>query len=149
MPCSSDPLDITRDGIPIPLSNLFDSGRLTQILWDHKKISFDAYLKARFSGGKLDFSHVDDKMVSSEIQPDEQSRFTDAFGKFEKLDWSQIHVDKGLDYKEYHGAIGPRYRHKKTYKFRVSEKFRCHGYREGDSFVVIGFETDHKSSDRG
>jgi hypothetical protein len=65
------------------------------------------------------------------------------------LPWDQIHTDKGLDYKEYHETIGMHYRGVKTYKFRASQKFRCHGYREKDSFVVIGFETDHKLSDRG
>jgi hypothetical protein len=88
-------------------------------------------------------------MGFSRIQSAEQSLFVDTFRKFEELTWDQIHDDKGLDYKEYHGIIGTCYRDIKIYKFRASQKFRCHGYREKDSFVVIGFETDHKLSDRG
>jgi len=52
-------------------------------------------------------------------------------------------------FKEYQNTINQNYRHMKTYKFRVSQKFRCHGFRKNDLFMVIGFETDHKRSDRG
>jgi hypothetical protein len=146
---SVNPLNIIRNGINVPLLNLTCSGELTELLWANDQISFESYLKARFSGGKLDFSRVDDKMGFSGIQTAEQSLFLDTFRKFEELPWDQIHTDKGLDYKEYHETIGMHYRGVKTYKFRASQKFRCHGYREKDSFVVIGFETDHKLSDRG
>lgn len=146
---SVDPLNIIRNGINVPLNNLTCSGKLRELLWTNKQISFKSYLIARFSGGKLDFSKVDEKMGFSEIQPTEQSSFIDTFRKFEERSWDQIHTDSGLDYKEYHGNIGIRYQGVKTYKFRASRKFRCHGYREKDSFFVIGFETDHRLSDRG
>jgi len=108
---SADPLDIIRNGVNVPLTNLTCSGKLTELLWANNQISFELYLKASFSGGKLNFSMVDQKMDFSTIQSGEQPIFID--------------------------------------KFRTSEKFRCHGYREKDSFVVIGFETDHKLSDKG
>jgi hypothetical protein len=146
---SVTPLNIIRNGISIPLLNLTCSGELTELLWANDQISFESYLKAKFSGSKLDFSMVDDKMGFSGIQASEQSLFLDTFRKFEELQWEQIHTDKGLDYKEYHETISTSYRGVKTYKFRASQKFRCHGYRKNDSFVVIGFETDHKLSDRG
>jgi hypothetical protein len=146
---SMDPLNIIRNGVNVPLLNLTYSGKLTEFLWAIRRISFESYLKARFSRGKLDFSRVDEKMDFSGIHSAEQSLFVDTFRKFEELSWDQIRTDIGLDYKEYHGTIGMPYRDIKTYKFRASQKFRCHGYREKDSFVVIGFETDHKLSDRG
>lgn len=146
---SSDPLNIIRNGINVPLLNLTCSGKLTEYLWAKNQISFESYLKARFSGRKLDFSRVDEKMGFAGIQSTEQSLFIDTFRKFEELDWDQIITDRGLDYKEYGGVISRAYRNLKTYKFRASEKIRCHGYREKDTFVVIGFEIDHKLSDRG
>ncbi|MGZ8173683.1 MAG: hypothetical protein ACXW1Z_02995 [Methylobacter sp.] len=146
---SVDPLNIIRNGINVPLLNLTCSGKLTEHLWANEHISFESYLKVQFSGGKLDFSRVEQKMNFSVIQSTEQSLFIDTFRKFEELTWEQIHADQGLDYKEYRGTIGRDYRAIKTYKFRASQKFRCHGYRENDSFIVIGFETDHKLSDRG
>ena len=103
----------------------------------------------RFSGGKLDFSRVDKKIGFSEILPSEQSIFIDAFIKFESLTWNQIYSDNGFDYKEYKESINETYRNINTYKFRVSQKYRCHGYREKNLFFVIGFEIDHKLSDHG
>lgn len=146
---SSDPLNIIRNGINVPLLNFTCSGKLTEHLWMNDQISFESYLTTRFSGGNLDFSKVDKKMGFSGIQTAEQSLFIDTFRKFEELTWAQIITDRGLDYKEYDGVILKTYQDIKTYKFRASEKIRCHGYREKDTFVVIGFETDHKLSDRG
>lgn len=146
---SLNPLNIMRNGINEPLLNLTCAGKFTEFLWNKNKISFESYLKVRFSGGKLDFSKVDEKIGNSEIESSDQSLFLDTFRKFEELTWDQIHADKGLDYKEFHENISQSYRNVKTYKFRVSQKFRCHGYRENNSFVVIAFETDHKLSDRG
>lgn len=146
---SLDPLNIMRNGIDESLLNLTCAGKFTEFLWNKNKISFESYLKARFSRSKLDFSRVDDKIGFSRIQTAEQSLFLDTFRKFEELSWDQIHTDNGLDYKEYHETINVLCQGKKTYKFRASKKFRCHGYRNKDSFVVIGFETDHKLSDRG
>jgi len=147
---SIDPLNINRNGVNIQLLNLTCSGKLTEFLWDNNQITFELYLKARFSGGKLDFSRVDKRMGFPMIQSAEQPLFIDTFRKFAQLTWEQIYIDKGLDYKEYHEIIDMRYcGGRKTYKFRASQKFRCHGFRERDSFVVIGFETDHKLSDRG
>ena len=146
---SSDPLNIMRNESNVPLLNLTCSGRLTEYLWANNTISFELYLKSRFSGGKLDFTKVDEKMGFSWVQSAEQSLFIDTFRKFEELTWDQIYADKGLDYKEYSGNLAKVYKDKKTYKFRASEKIRCHGYRKNNSFVVIGFETDHRLSDRG
>jgi hypothetical protein len=148
-PASSDPLDILRNGKHVPLLNLTRSGRLREVLWDDKQISFELYLKARFSGGKLDFSTVDKKKGFPEMTSEEQSLFIDTFRKFEELTWNQILTDKGLDYKKYHDNIGMRYQNITTYKFRASQLLRCHGYRKNDSFVVICLETDHKLSDQG
>lgn len=146
---SSDPLNIIRNKINVPLLNLTYSGKLTELLWTKKLISFESYLKTRFSGSKLDFSKVDKGIGFSGIPSAEQSLFIDTFRKFDNLTWPQIYSDKGLNFKKYQDNICMRFQNKITYKFRASEKIRCHGYRENDSFVVIGFEIDHKLSNRG
>jgi hypothetical protein len=146
---SSDPLNILRNNINIQLLNLTYPGKLPNILWTNKRISFESYLKAQFSGGKLDFSRVDEKIGFSGIEPKEQSLFVDTFRKFEILTWEQIHSDSGLEYKKYSGTTPVSKGSTISYKFRASKKIRCHGYRENDSFIVIGFETDHKLSDQG
>jgi len=146
---SANPVSIIRNGTNLPLVNLTLRGTLTEHLWESGQISFESYLKSRFSGGKLDFSMVCEKMGFQGIQTAEQALFVDTFRKFEELTWNQIYTDIGIDFKEYHGNLDQRYHHRKTHKFRASQKIRCHGYRENDSFIVIGFEIDHQLSDQG
>ncbi len=146
---SINPLNVIKNGENIPLFNLMNSGCLSEFLWDKEKISFELFLKSQFFKEKLDFSQVDKTMDFSVVQPSEYNIFIETFKKFNKLNWEQIYNDKGLNYKEYHGMIGTKYRGMRTYKFRVSQKFRCHGWREKDRFIVIGFETDHELSNRG
>jgi len=146
---SSNPLEVQKNSERTCLHNFTVPGVLTELLWSGRGISFEAYLRSRFGRGKLDFSRVDPSMGFELVQPSEQGLFVDTFRKFEELTWDQIYINKGLDYKEYHGSVGRNYRALKTHKFRASEKIRCHGFRQGDRFVVIGFETDHKLSDQG
>jgi hypothetical protein len=146
---SCHPLYILRNGTNIPLVNLTSSGILSELLWDQKEITFESYVKTRFAGKRFDFSKVEKNMGFSDIQTQEQDLFVDTFRKVEKLTWDQIYSDDGLKYKEYHGQLSESFRGKKTYKFRASQKIRCHGYRENNLFVVIGFEVDHGMSDRG
>jgi hypothetical protein len=148
-PRSVNPLCVEKNGVLNQLLNLTRTGELTEHLWSTNQISFEDYLKCRFSTGKLDFSRVDEKMGFEGIQKTEQDLFVDTFRKFNEQTWDQIYSNKGLDYKEYRDNVGTQYRGMKTYKFRASQKIRCHGYRERDRFVVIGFETDHKLSNRG
>ena len=148
-PTSLNPLDIMRSNVTVSLTHLTQKGRLAEFLWNSRQISFEVYLKSYFSGSKLDFSEMDQKFGFSTIEPSEENIFNNAFKKFTALNWNEIYEDKGLDYKEYQNTINQNYRHMKTYKFRVSQKFRCHGFRKNDLFMVIGFETDHKRSDRG
>jgi hypothetical protein len=146
---SCNPLNILRNGTNIPLLNLTCSGILTDHLWSNKKITFESFVRARFTGERFDFSRIDKSMDFSRIQAQEQDLFIDTFRKVEELTWGQVYTDRGLNYKEYHRVINESFRDKKTYKFRASQKIRCHGYRENDLFVVIGFEVDHRMSDRG
>ncbi len=144
---SSTPLNIDRSEVIVPLLNLTSPGELREYLWSKKKITFQKYVQARFSVGKLDFSNVEKRLGFDLVQQsDQQSLFIDTFAKFEKLAWEEIYKDKGLCYKEYSNDFFGK---KKTQKFRASQKLRCHGYRDNESFVVMGFEVDHKLSDDG
>lgn len=146
---SCNPLHILRNDTSIALVNLTSSGILPKLLWDQKEITFESYVKTKFTGERFDFSKVENKMGFSEIQVQEQDLFIDTFHKITALTWDQIYSDNGLKYKEYHGQLNESFRGRKTYKFRASQKIRCHGYREDNIFVVIGFEVNHKMSDRG
>jgi hypothetical protein len=148
-PTSANPLEVTKNGTPIQLLNLTQVGELTQHLWNEERISFAAYVKSKFSGGKLQFLKVDPQWGFETVQNDKQDLFITAFEKFNELTWEQILKDNGLNYKQYNNSFSRDYKGKTTYKFRVSGAMRCHGYREKDNFIVIGFETDHSLSDKG
>ncbi|NLD91596.1 MAG: hypothetical protein GX639_02895 [Fibrobacter sp.] len=145
---SYSPIDILKDGSTISLTNLTRDGELTEYLWKERSISFELYVKTKYSKGKLDFSQVDSGLGFKCIDPNDDRRYLDSFELIESLSWDAIYSHTGLDYKQYHSKIASKYNFK-TYKFRVTEKMRCHGYRSGDRFVVVGFETDHKLSDIG
>jgi len=142
---SFSPIVLKKQDEEIVLMNLTAAGELTDHLWETREISFEALLKSKFPGGKLDFTHTE----NFSVQVDQQSLLIDTFLKFEKMSWEQIYTDSGLNYKEFHGVIDYRCKGVKTYKFRASGKIRCHGYREKNTFFVVKFETDHKMSDKG
>jgi len=142
---SFSPIFLKKQNEEIALMNLTATGELTDHLWETRKISFEAFLKSKFSGNKLDFTYTE----NFSVQIDQQNLLIDTFLKFEKMSWDQIYTDSGLNYKEFHSVIDFRFKSVKTYKFRASGKIRCHGYRERNTFFVLKFETDHKMSDKG
>ena len=64
-------------------------------------MSLKRYITTRFSGGKFDFSLIDDTHGFSLIDDENQNEFIDSFRKFKELDWNAIATDNGLDYKTY------------------------------------------------
>lgn len=146
---SSDPLIVSINKNQIDLKNLTNTDAFVEYLWSVGEFTFEDYIKSKFSLEKLNFSHIDEMMGFDQIESSEFSVFIDAFRTFNCLSWTEIYSHTGLNYKEYKGVISPRYKNVQTFKFRVTQKIRCHGYRDGESFIVIGFELDHKLSDRG
>ena len=64
-------------------------------------MSLKRYITTRFSGGKFDFSLIDDTHGFSLIDDENRNEFIGSFQKIEELDWDAIATDKGLDYKMY------------------------------------------------
>lgn len=60
-------------------------------------MSLKRYITTRFSGGKFDFSLIDDTHGFSLIDDENQNEFIDSFRKFKELDWNAIATDNGLD----------------------------------------------------
>ncbi len=147
---SHHPLLITKDGVVVRVENLTKPGLLTEMLWENNRISFKSYLLARFpKKGRLDFTKVESSMGFDILAETDYATFIDTFRRFEKLSWEDIYIDKGLNYKEYKGKRISHNFPGKSYKFRTSRKYRCHGFRSDETFVVIGFEIDHQLSDNG
>ncbi|RLA70977.1 MAG: hypothetical protein DRG24_06135 [Epsilonproteobacteria bacterium] len=71
------------------------------------------------------------------------------------MSWDDIKNSDGLEYKQYKPNKKDDwfrktiYSSKDIYKFRITQKYRCFGYRDMDKFFILRFEIDHKKSDKG
>ena len=136
----------------ISVDNLYDKFHFLELRRNRKGLSFKEYVKLKFVDTKLDFSLIDDKfgfaLFSTTV---EENAFLSSFEKFIKMSWDDISKDDGFEYKPYkdQGLFKRKYNDKNICKFRTSQKYRCFGYRENDTFYVIRFESDHKLSDKG
>lgn len=151
----NDPIIVQKDGADIPVRNICDEKQLYAILFELGELSFKEYIISRFSGSKLDFSRIDDRNGFSLINQENQKEFIDSFRKFIELDWCEIMTDNGLDYKNYN-----KNRKSKDYfpddlwqkgikKFRITQRYRCFGYKDNGIFYVLRFDLDHGLSDVG
>ena len=110
------------------------------ILFERGELPLKKYITTRFSGGKLDFSLIDDTHGFSLIDNENQNEFIDSFRKFEELDWNAIATDNGLDYKTYNkNKKSKRYFSDEQWKkgikkFRITQRNRCFGYVDNGIF---------------
>jgi len=143
-------LVVMRGETEILLNNLLKEEDYFETARDRDIISFEDYCIRKFTGGKLDFSTISKKEGFSLITREEENLFLDGFRKFTILSWPEIGRDKGLFYKEYNDNMEHfKSFNRKIYKFRISKKYRCFGYREGDIFHVLLFDLTHDLSDDG
>ena len=149
------PVVVTKDGVAIPVGNIWNEKQLYSILFERGELPLKKYITTRFSGGKFDFSLIDDTHGFSLIDNENQNEFIDSFRKFEELDWNAIATDKGLDYKTYNkNKKSKRYFSddlwkKGIKKFKITQRNRCFGYVNNGIFYVLRFDLNHELSDVG
>lgn len=126
------------------VDNVFNKGLMTP----------DEYFAARYST-RFNFSRIKKNYGFNLVDNANVGLFNAAFKKFEKLTWSQIKEDNGLDYKEFtknkntKGFFSNDEWSKGVKKFRVNDKIRCFGYVENNVFYLLRIDLDHKLSDLG
>jgi hypothetical protein len=145
-------LQVIKNQEGISIDNLYDKLHFLELMKSRDEIEFEKYIRQRFRGSKLNFAFTSKRsgfglLNSSEVK----NAFLSSFKKFEKMKWDDILKDDGFDYKPYkdQDLFKRKYNDKNICKFRTSQKYRCFGYRENDTFFVIRFESDHKLSDKG
>lgn len=154
-PYEKNPIVVTKGEETTWVGNIWKEKQLYSILFERGELSLEQYITIRFSGGKLDFSLIDDTNGFSLIDDENRSEFIDSFRKFEELDWSGIVTDKGLDYKAYNkNKKSKRYFSddlwkKGIKKFRITQRNRCFGYVQNGVFYVLRFDLAHELSDVG
>ncbi|MCR4344494.1 MAG: hypothetical protein NUV44_06985 [Candidatus Scalindua sp.] len=145
-------IPVFRNRDEILLDNLYDEFHFLELRRSREELSFEEYVRLKFADTKLNFSLIDDKFGFALLNTtDEKNAFLSSFDKFIKMSWDGILMDVGFEYKTYknRNIFKRKYSDKNIHKFRTSQKYRCFGYRENDTFFVIRFESDHKLSDRG
>jgi hypothetical protein len=133
----------------IKIDNLFKEGIFTEILKERELICFEKYILRKFANSKLNFSYIDIKYGFNIIEKSDENEFYNSFILFNQMEWQQIIVNDGFDYKEFKDKSKFIDFKNRIDKFRITLKYRCFGYRDKDIFYVLRFETDHKLSDKG
>ena len=145
-------IPVLKNQDEISVDNLYDEFHFLELIRSRKELSFEEYARLKFADTKLNFSLIDDKLGFALLNTTaEENAFLSSFDKFIKMKWDDILKDDGFDYKTYkgHDIFERKYSNKNVCKFRTSQRYRCFGFRENDTFFVIRFESDHKLSDRG
>ncbi len=147
---SSEQIKVKKNQVDeFNLKNFVRAEGLLDWAYQTERISFDQFVIGKFVGSRLDFSRLLPDYGFDSLHNSEYQSFLDSFCMFVSLDWAEIHKHSGLKYREFHDRRFSGSAYGKTYKFNVSVKMRCHGFREGDKFVVLALERDHKLSDSG
>lgn len=142
-------LDIMKNSTNIDINNLINLKSFSSYLYDHQIISEYEFCKYFFYATKLNFSKLDDyKRGFNTLGNDEKKQFIKQFKVFSEMSWTDILNSDGLEYKKYNNTLSG-FTDIDIYKFRVNQTYRCFGYRKGEIFYIIHFETDHKLSDKG
>lgn len=133
--------------------NIWQGEQVREVLLKEGIIGFKEYFCGKYS--KLDFSCISDVAGFNLIDNTDFSLFKDTFRMFDSLTWQQILVHDGLSFKAFNmnrktiGYFTPEQWKMKIFKFRVTDKIRCFGYRVHDVFCVLRIDLTHKLSDKG
>jgi len=138
---------VQKNNYDIDIYNFINKDAFLEYLLSTSKIKALDYCQFKFEKSNLNFSHLNNIYGFDLLETSQQiDEFIDSFRQFSQMSWSNITTSDGLQYKRYKGK---EFDSKTIYKFRVTQKYRCFGYRENDVFFILRFEIDHKISDNG
>ncbi|UQZ51480.1 MAG6450 family protein [Bacillus subtilis] len=150
-------IHVTKNGSnTLDIVNICSREMLLEYMKANDSIRPLSYCKLKFKGTNLCFDEIDEEYGFDSLEKGDIKTYLAAFDQFSQMSWQQILSSDGLRYKPYAPSNdkescfkGTPYESMKIFKFRVTQKFRCFGYRKEDVFYVIRFEVDHKISDKG
>lgn len=145
---NNEKLQIKKNNNNIDIVNILSKDILLDSLYQNNTIDALVFCKHKFSDSNLNFEELEPKYGFNKLDSIQAGKFISTFDNFSASSWTDISNSDGLGYKLYNGDWFVR-DYPPIYKFRVSKKYRCFGYRIEDIFHVLRFETDHKISDKG
>lgn len=147
---------IYKNNSEINIYNIISKDTFLEYLIDKSLINPLNYCQSKYFESKLNFELINEGFGFDSLQtPQQVKEFLNSFELFHRGDWEDILKSDGLDFKLYspnkkeNWFKNTEFEEKKIYKFRVSQKFRCFGYRDKDTFFVLRFEISHEISDNG
>ncbi len=149
--------NVTTNNSTISIYNIINKIDFLFYLIENNQITPIEYCISRFNTNKLNFNNIEQGYGFDLLETTQQVKeFIEAFELFYKTPWNNIVTSDGLEYKPYKPSSKKKnwFRNSdfSTHdidKFRVTQKYRCFGYRQQDTFYVLRFEIDHKISDNG
>ncbi len=140
-------LVVNKNNEYIDIYNIISRDYFLEYLLSISKIEPLYYCQLKFKKSNLNFDQIEYGYGFNLLKiPQQQNEFIESFRQFSQMCWRDIINSDGLQYKKYNGT---EFEYDNIYKFRVTQKYRCFGYREGDTFFVLRFEIDHRISDNG
>lgn len=149
--------NMIKNNTNISIYNIINKIDFLLYLIENNQISPIEYCVSKFDISKLNFDNIEQGYGFDSLETTQQIKeFIEAFELFYRTPWNNISTSDGLKYKPYKPSSKKRdwFRYSDfsgydIYKFRVTQTYRCFGYREKDTFFVLRFELDHKISDNG
>ena len=145
-------IPVLKNQDEVEVDNLYNRFHFLELRQSRNELTFEDYVRQKFKDTKLNFSLIDDNFGFVLLNTTaEENAFLSSFEKFVKMSWDDILKYDGFDYKVYkdQDIFKRKYNDKNICKFRTSQKYRCFGYRENDTFYIIRFESNHALSDKG
>ncbi|MEA2098628.1 MAG: hypothetical protein U9P72_00690, partial [Campylobacterota bacterium] len=147
----NEKIEIKKDEDIINLFNLINCNHFLDYLYLIDKISPLNFCLNRYKKTNLDFTQLEEAYGFDILNAEQIQAYLNSFMKFSLMKWKDIDSDGGFQYKPYNGDIfkNTKYSAEKIKKFRISQLYRCFGFRNDNIFYVLRFEIDHKISDKG
>lgn len=147
---------VLKNSENVDIFNIIEINDFLEYLFKKKVIDCSKYCQNKFKNSKLNFENINDGYGFDSLKTSQQEKeFIEAFELFDRTDWTNILTSDGLEYKSYSPSKsnnwfkGTEFENTSIYKFRVTQKYRCFGYRDNGIFHILRFEIDHKISDNG
>lgn len=149
--------EIRKNEDDIGIYNIVENDNFLDYLLLKNEITPLNFCLCRYKNKNLDFSLLENDFGFDILNANQIREYLKSFDEFSKMSWIDIQQSDGLEYKKYNKPK-PRikgwfrkgaYANTEIYKFRITQEYRCFGYRKDNAFYVLRFEIDHEISDKG
>ncbi len=92
----------------------------------------------------MDLNNSEFQQTFFELGKDQITNVVGTFRKINRMTWSQLYADRGLQWELVHSYTGPK--GEKRYSPRIGKGFRAIAFRDGVWLRVLGLFPDHDST---